>query len=140
MIAKVQAEAAERARISGAERLSKARWLWSQRRPIVGSVAETYLRAARGYGGGGLPSTLGFLPARGKHGPAMIAAFGFPEEPEPGELVITDEQSEPFIWPRLLPDSLGPRAEAKAARLMIGVVRGSPIVLAPVNDLGAGLA
>jgi Toprim domain len=138
VIAKVQAEAAERARISEAERLSKARWLWSQRRPIVGSVAETYLRAARGYGGGGLPSTLGFLPARGKHGPAMIAAFGFPEEPEPGELVITDRAVRAVHLTRLLPDG-SDRERGEAAKLMIGVVRGSPIVLAPVNDLG-GLA
>ena len=34
-----------------AERRDKARWLWRQRQPIVGSIAETYLRIARGYRG-----------------------------------------------------------------------------------------
>jgi len=53
-------------------------------------------KAARGYGGRALPSTLAFLPARGEHGPAMIAAFGFPEEPEPGELTIASSLSRPF--------------------------------------------
>jgi DNA primase len=53
----------------------KAAWLWSQRRPITGSLAERYLRETRGYLGP-MPSTLGFLPPSkpGRH-PAMIAAF-----------------------------------------------------------------
>jgi hypothetical protein len=31
-----------------AERLNKAPWLWSRRKPITGSIAETYLRTKRG--------------------------------------------------------------------------------------------
>jgi hypothetical protein len=73
-LAKAKAEAAEHARVAKAERLAKARWLWSQRQPIAGSIAETYLRGKRGIGCP-LPATLGFLPARGEHGPAMIAAL-----------------------------------------------------------------
>src|SRR5262249_3797191 len=48
-IARSRAEAAERERVSAAERLSKALWLWKRRKPIVGSIAERYLREARGY-------------------------------------------------------------------------------------------
>jgi len=59
-------EANERERLSKAERLALARCLWSKHVPIAGTIAETYLREARGYGGP-LLSTLGFLPARGKH-------------------------------------------------------------------------
>ena len=43
----------------------KAAWLWAQRRPLEGSIGETYLRQARGYGGP-LPATLGFLTAKGR--------------------------------------------------------------------------
>jgi hypothetical protein len=90
-LAAARAEAAERECLSAAERLSKALWLWKSRGPIAGSIAETYLREARGYCGA-LPATLGFLPARGEHGPAMIAAFGIAYEPEPGLLEIADGQ------------------------------------------------
>src|SRR6266849_5992862 len=43
-LAKARAEATERGRVHKAERLRKARWLWSQRKPIIGSVGERYLR------------------------------------------------------------------------------------------------
>jgi len=46
-LAAARAEAAERERDSAAERLSKAQWLWSKRKPIAGTIAETYLRQAR---------------------------------------------------------------------------------------------
>lgn len=41
---------------------------------------------SRGYHGP-VPPTLGYLPANGKHPPAMIAAFGFCDEPEPGMII-----------------------------------------------------
>jgi hypothetical protein len=87
---RARAEAAERERVSAAERLSKARWLWSRRRPLAGSIAETYLREVRGYRGL-LPATLAFLPARGEHGPAMIAAFALPDETDPAQITIPSE-------------------------------------------------
>src|SRR5262249_40372199 len=89
-LARARAEAAERDRVLKAERLSKARWLWSVRMPIPGTPGETYLREARGYGGP-IPSTLAFLPTRGDHHTAMIAAFGLAVEIEPGLLIIADE-------------------------------------------------
>lgn len=56
----------------GAEReRAKAQWLWRRRRPIAGSVAERYLREARGYAGE-IPPTLAYLPARNGHEPALI--------------------------------------------------------------------
>jgi putative DNA primase/helicase len=63
------------------EQRRKAAWLWSQRRPIVGTLAERYLRNARGIMCP-LPATLGFLPSLrpGRH-PAPIAAFGMAGSP-----------------------------------------------------------
>jgi hypothetical protein len=128
------AEAAERERVTAAaDRLGKARWLWSRRQPIAGTFAETYLRHARGYGGP-LSSTLGFLPARGKHGPAMIAAFGLPDEIEPGVLAIAEEQVCGVHITRLAPDGSG-KAGSEADKIMIGCSAGYPIVLMPPNDL-----
>jgi hypothetical protein len=131
------ADAAERDRALRAERLSKANWLWCQRRPIAGSVAETYLREARGYGGP-LPATLGFLPARGDHPPAMIAAFGLTREVEPGVIVIANKAVSGVHLTRLRPDGSGKATfedPDESAKLMIGYSAGSPIVLAAPNDL-----
>jgi hypothetical protein len=137
---RARTEAAERERLAVGERLGKARWLWSKRQPLAGSIAETYLRLrlqarlqARGYGGP-LPTTLGFLPARGKHGPAMIAAFGLPDELEPGLLAIADEAVRGIHITRIAPDGSG-KANTGADKIMLGASLGSPIVLAPVNDL-----
>ena len=131
------AESAQREQEAAAERLSKARWLWARRKPLAGTIAETYLREARGYRGP-LPATLGFLPARGEHGAAMIAAFGMPDEPEPGKLALADDAVRGVHITRLAPDGSG-KAGTDADKIMIGRSTGSPIVLAPVKDLG-GLA
>src|SRR5258705_3612171 len=85
-LAKAQAEATERDRVHKADRLAKARWLWSQRQPIGGTIAERYLREARGITCP-LPATLGFLaPRKPEHHPAMISAFALPDEIKPGLL------------------------------------------------------
>jgi hypothetical protein len=66
-----------------ADNAATAAWLWGLREPISEDCpAGLYLRRTRGYHGP-IPPTLGYLPANGKHPPAMIAAFGFCEEPEP---------------------------------------------------------
>jgi hypothetical protein len=140
-LAKARAEAAQRDQDYHAKRLRMAQWLWSQRESISGTIAETYLRLARGYRGP-LPTTLGFLPARGDYPPAMIAAFGLPSEPEPGRLVIADHAVRGVHLTRLLPDGSGKAVfsdEAEQAKVMIGRSTGWPIVLAPCNDL-LGLA
>jgi putative DNA primase/helicase len=116
----------------------KARWFWRQRRPIAGSIAETYLRQARGYGGE-IPATLGFLPARGDHPPALIAAFGMATEPEPGLLAITQAAVMAVQLVKLKPDG-SDKADIEPNKIIIGAgALGSPIVLAPPNDL-LGLA
>jgi hypothetical protein len=111
----------------------KAAWLWSRRRPIAGSIAEKYLREARGYRGM-LPSTLGFLPSsKPEHHPAMIAAFGIVDEPESG--VLGKPRDVNAIHLTLLkPDGSG-KAAVKKPKLIVGSPLGRPITLAPPNDL-----
>jgi hypothetical protein len=133
-LAAARAEAAARERSSAAERLAKALWLWRQRKPIVGPIAETYLRQVRGYRGA-LPATLGYLAPRGEHGPAMIAAFGIAYEPEPGLLEIADIAVRGVHITRLAANGLGKAGTARD-KIMLGSSIGYPIVLAPPNDLG----
>jgi Toprim domain len=135
-VAKARADAAERNQALKAERLGKAQWLWSKRMPIAGSIAETYLRRARGYGGP-LPATLGFLPACGEYPPAMIAAFGLAHEIGPGEISIADAAVRGVHLTRLLPDGSGKATFEDAdelAKIMIGLSAGCPLVLAAPND------
>jgi Toprim domain len=140
-LAKARAAAAERDRVLKAERLGKALWLWRQRQLIAGSIVEHYLRDARGYGGPP-PATLGFLPARGEHTPAMIAAFGLAHEIDPGVIAIADSAVTGVHLTRLLPDGSGKAVfedPDESAKVMIGHSAGSPIVLAAPHDL-LGLA
>ena len=132
-LAQARAEAAERARIASAERLDKARWLWSQRKPMPGSIAERYLREKRGIRCP-LPATLGFLPAHGDYPPSMIAAFGLAHEVEPGIIAIADHAVRGVHLTRLLPDG-SDRERGDHAKIMVGMSAGFPIVLAPPNDL-----
>jgi hypothetical protein len=140
-LAKARREGAERDRALRADWLKIAVWLWSNRKPIAGSIAETYLRGARGYGGP-LPATLGFLPARGKYPPAMIAVFGMAHEIEPAVMAISDGAMTGVHLTRLKPDGSGKVVfddPDENAKIMIGYSAGSPIVLASPNDL-LGLA
>ncbi len=137
-LVKAKAEAAEHDRIHKAERLSKARWLWSQRRPIIGSIAERYLRERKI--GCPLPATLGFLPARGEYAPAMIAALGIAYELEPGVIAIADDAVRGVHITRLVPDGAS-KAGTDRDKIMVGHSIGSPIVLAAPNDsLGMAIA
>jgi hypothetical protein len=125
----------------------KASWLWSQHRPIVGSIAEAYLRS-RGITCA-LPPTLAFLPAhKPEHHPAMIAAFAIPDEIEPG--ILGAPRNVVAVHLTLLkPDGTG-KADAEPNKIIIGSPTiapphpeddpiGVPIVIAPPNDL-LGLA
>src|SRR5262245_32885587 len=86
---RVRAETLTRDRDTAAQRLWLARYLWRRARPARETVVETYLRSR------GIqiapPATVQFLPPRkpGQH-PAMIVAFGIPDEPAPGVLRITE--------------------------------------------------
>src|SRR5262249_8338907 len=113
----------------------KAKWLWSKRQPIVGTIAETYLRG-RGITCS-LPPTLAYLPATDKHPASMMAAFGFASEPEPG-LLAAPANVDAVHLTRLLPDGKD-RGRGDKAKIMLGKSLGLPIILAPPNDL-LGLA
>jgi hypothetical protein len=117
----------------GWKRLELAQWLWQRSQPIVGTLAERYLRGARKIDGD-FPATLRFLPASGQHPPAMIAAFGIPDEPEPGLLRIEMAAIRGVHLTKLRADGLG-----RTDKIMIGRGHSLPIVVAPVND-GLGLA
>jgi Toprim domain len=131
-LAKARAEAAERDRIHRAERLGRAQWLWAMSAPIIGTVAEAYL-CARGCHGP-LPATLRFLPPRGEHGPAMIAAFGIPHEVEPGVIAIADTAVRGAHLTRVAADGSGKAGTGKD-KIMVGSSSGWPIALAAPNDL-----
>jgi hypothetical protein len=119
------------------QQADKAAWMWKQRRPLAGSIAERYLRNVRRYGGS-LPSTLTFWPPRKpEHHSAMIAAFAIPDEPKPGVLgKPLDVKAVHLTF--LKPDG-GGKADTKPAKITVGSPRGRPIALAPPNDL-LGLA
>jgi hypothetical protein len=134
---RAKAEAADREHAAALQQLRKARWLWSEAVPITGTPAETYLRSCRGYCGP-LPTTLRFLQGRGKHGPAMIAAFGLAVEREPSQLDIADADVVGLHITRLAPDG-SRKAGTETDKIMIGKSAGFPIVLAPPNEL-LGLA
>jgi hypothetical protein len=114
----------------------KAAWLWANRKPIKGSIAERYLRA-RGYRGV-IPPTLAFLPARKptQH-PAMIAAFGFCNEPQPG-IIVAPSVVDSVHLTLLAPDG-GGKADVEKPKLLVGRPLGRPITIVPPNDL-LGLA
>jgi hypothetical protein len=137
ILARRRAEAAQREHDAIAERLRLGRWLWSLRRPVAGSIVERYLRGARAYDGI-FPATLGYLPPREDHPPAMIAAFGFATEPAPGEIAIADHAVRGVQLTKLKPDGSG-KADVDPNKITIGRSFVAPIVLAPVNDL-LGLA
>jgi len=111
----------------------KAAWMWSQRRPIGGTVAEIYLRKARGITCV-LPPTLAFLsPYKPEHSAALIAAFALPDEVEPG--VVAPPRSVTAIHLTLLkPDGSG-KADTDRPKLFVGSPGNLPIVLATPNDL-----
>jgi hypothetical protein len=115
----------------------KAGWLWSRRKPMIGSIAEPYLREARGYAGP-LPPTLGFLPPlKPEHHPALIAAFAVVDEPEPS--VLGKPQNVTAVHLTLLKPDGSDKANMKPNKITIGSPLGLPIMLASPNDL-LGLA
>ncbi len=120
------------------QQLAKARWLWWRSQPARGTLAERYL-TSREIRLRELPGTLRFLPAQriGQH-PAMIAVFGLPHENRPGELVMPPSRVRGVHLTLLKADGSG-KADTRPNKLMVGASSGSPIVVAPANDLG-GLA
>jgi len=77
---------------------------------------------------------LGYLPpSRPDHHPALIGAFGIPQEPEPGRLAISSEVVEGVHLTLLRRDGSG-KADTVPNKIMVGRSVGWPIVLAPPNE------
>jgi putative DNA primase/helicase len=116
-----------------AEQHRKAAWLWQQRKPITGSLAERYLRQVRGIDCT-LPTTLAYLaPTRAGHHPALIAAYCLPDELEPGILATPGNVGAVHLI--LLSSDGSGKADCKPNKVTVGSPAGQPIVLAPLNDL-----
>jgi hypothetical protein len=115
-----------------AERLSRARWLWSQRLRPQGTIVTTYLQ--RRSINCPIPGTIGFLPAFRDFPPAMIAAFGMAHETGDGGVAIRDDAVRGVHVTRLKPDG-SDRERTANGKIMIGHSAGFPIILAPPNDL-----
>ena len=141
-LAKIRQEAAQRDAEETAAGLRKTRWLWSQRKPIPGSPAETYLREARGYRGP-FPASLGYLPASNGHPHALIAAFAPVGEltaedgaSEPGIITVADTDVKGVHLVKLAPDGSDRLREHDTPKVSIGRgSTGTPIVLSAMNDL-----
>lgn len=133
--ARRQAEAAEHNRKEAADRLRLVHYLWTCSVPLVGTLGETYLRKARGYGGP-LPDTLRYLPAsppKYPH-PAIVAAFGLPTEPEPGLLRMAESAVLGIQLIKLAADGSA-KAGTDADKITIGKCMSAPLVMAPMGDL-----
>ena len=109
-----------------------ARWLWSQSKPLQGSLGEIYLREQRGLNLQSLPATMRFLPANGQHKASIITAFGLADGTDPSDLELEDDVTAVHLTKL---DETG----AKLNKIMLGAVSGQPLCLAPLND-ACGLA
>lgn len=90
-----------------------AAYLWSQAQPITESPAENYLHSRQCF----IHSeALRYLPARGKHPPAMIARFG-------EALAVTGVH-----MTKLMEDGSG-KAGTESDKIMIGPSLGQPIIV-----------
>jgi hypothetical protein len=128
--------AAARKIASEADRLRRARLLWKSRQAPSRTPVERYLRDCRRITAP-IPATIGFLPARDEYPPAMITAFAFAHESQPGVLAVSEDAVRGVHITRLLPDGSG--KESGEAKLTFGPALGTPLVLAPMGDL-LGLA
>jgi hypothetical protein len=137
--ARLKIQAAEHKAAHETRQRDKARWMWGQSKPAAGTIVATYLEEARKIKFATIPATLRFLPPyKSEHQPAMIAPFGMPGEPDPGVLRIDAGSITGVHLTLLKPDGTG-KAEIEPNKIMVGPSLGSPIVLAPLNDL-LGLA
>jgi putative DNA primase/helicase len=115
------------------QRVSKAAWLWSRRKPITdGTPPWLYLRK-RGYTGP-IPETLGYLPARDPHPAVMIGAFGVADKPEPGILAAPKVVRGVHLTRLTAEGDKAPNADGKS-KITLGTCKGAPIAISPPNDL-----
>lgn len=127
-------EAARRKVEKQTERRRVGLWHWGRSHLADGTIVVTYLRS-RGITINPLPATIRFSPADPPKYPypAMIAAFGIPEEPEPGILRMPDGSVMGVHFTLLGPDGNG-KAGTERDKFMVGYSTGWPIVVAPPSD------
>jgi phage/plasmid primase-like uncharacterized protein len=111
--------------------------LWRRAAPEIDQTpADLYLRE-RGFAPP-YPGTLRYLPCAAEHPHALIAAFGLPDEPEPGLLWMPDAAVRAVHLTRLDPTGMS-RLKSDSARIIVGQNGlGFPVAVAPIND-GLGL-
>jgi hypothetical protein len=108
-----------------------ARWLWSQRKPAAPDTPVAKYLRKRGCTGP-IPPALAYLPPHGEHPPAMIAAFGFAIEVEPGVIIAPPHVTGVHVTKLTLD---GDKADVENVKRTLGPSMGQPIVLSAVNDL-----
>jgi hypothetical protein len=115
----------------------RALGLWRKAAPeIERTPAALYLRE-RGFAPP-YPTTLRYLPGEGEHPHALIAAFGLPDEPEPGLLWMPDAAVRAVHLTRLDPTGMS-RLKLDDAKIIVGHGGlGFPVPVTPIND-GLGL-
>ena len=79
-------------------------------------------------------SGIAYLPPRAEYAHALIAAFGIPTEPDPGELTIADSAVRGVHITRLAPDGTDRERTDNRDKIIVGRCVGTPVVLAPPND------
>jgi putative DNA primase/helicase len=112
----------------------KARWLWSQRKPITAGTPPWIYLQKRGYSGP-IPASLDYLPASDNHPSAMIAAFGLVQETEPGVIAAPVDVRGVHLTKLTADGDKIAELDGAKAKIMLGASMGYPIVLAPSNDL-----
>jgi hypothetical protein len=116
------------------EQKRKALRMWLRAGDATGTIAARYLEG-RGITCR-LPGTLRFLPpiSAGRH-PALLAAFGLPDEHEPGLIRLPPMRLAGVHCTLIRPDGSGKAVNADGvSKLTLGVGHNLPIVLAPPND------
>jgi Toprim domain len=126
-----------------ADRLKLARYLFSLALPVERSPAATrYFREARAYDGPISP-TIRYLPARDGHKHAIVCAYGFPAEIEPGALHLTDEAVRGIHLIKLNSDGSDRHRSGEydpdPAKVTIGRCMGWPIVCGPFAECSNAL-
>jgi hypothetical protein len=115
---------------------SRSLGLWRKAAPIYHTPADRYLRG-RGFAPP-YPATLRYLSGTGEHPHALIAAFGLPDEPEPGLLRMPDAAVRAVHLTRLDPTGMS-RLKSDDAKIIVGQGGlGFPVAVNPIND-GLGL-
>jgi Toprim domain len=105
------------------------------RKPIVeGTPPWLYLRNHRKYTGP-IPATLSYLPPRGPHPAAMIAASGMAAElDQPGIIGVPKSVTGVHLTRLTADGDKAPNADGKP-KIMLGKCKGTPITISPPNDL-----